>query len=217
MTRTVLVANLKGGCGKTVVATTLAAALAGTGARVALADADRQKSALRWARRRPEDAAPVIALDWSKTAGFGERSKKLDWLVIDAPGALRGDRAQALVAEAAAVLVPLAPGFYDIDATRRFLKDLDALKRVRKGKAEVHLIANRLRPRAAREAERLDALCAELGRQPLARLSERAAYGDLAERGLTVFDRPLKALDPVRAQWAPVLALLGAQALPQSA
>ncbi|PJN94246.1 hypothetical protein CNY89_15620, partial [Amaricoccus sp. HAR-UPW-R2A-40] len=43
--RTVLVANRKGGCGKTLTAVTLAAALAGRGGTVALADADPQKSA----------------------------------------------------------------------------------------------------------------------------------------------------------------------------
>ena len=203
----VLVANRKGGCGKTVVATTLAAALAATGARVALADADRQRSALRWARRRPGDAAPVEALDWSRAEGFGERPKKLDWLVIDAPGALRGERAEALVAEARAVLTPVAPSFYDLDSTRRFLKDLEALKRVRKGRAELHLIANRLRPRS-KATEALEAALAALGRPPLARIAERSVYGELAERGLTVFDRPARALDPVRAQWAPILAAL---------
>ena len=39
---TVLVANPKGGCGKTTIATHLAAAFAGAGLRAALADADRQ-------------------------------------------------------------------------------------------------------------------------------------------------------------------------------
>ena len=46
------------------------------------------------------------------------------------------------------------------------------------------------------------------GHAPLARLSERAAYGELAEQGLSIFDRPAKALDPLRAQWAPILEAL---------
>jgi chromosome partitioning protein len=210
VTKSVLIANLKGGCGKTVLATTLAAALAARGGgRVALADADRQKSALRWAKRRPADAAPIEALDWSKAADLGERPKKLDWLVIDAPGALRGGKAADLVAEAKAVLVPLAPSFYDLDATKRFLRELEALKRVRKGKAEVRLVANRVKA-GSRAAKSLEESFAALGHAPAARIAERAAYGELAERGLSIFDRPVKALDPLRAQWAPLIGLLEA-------
>ena len=88
--KTVLVANRKGGCGKTMIAITLAAALAGQGRAVGLADADRQKSALRWLRTRPESAAPIRAIDWTKPDTVGDAPKKLDWLVIDAPGALGG-------------------------------------------------------------------------------------------------------------------------------
>lgn len=207
MTGTVLVANLKGGCGKTVIATTLAAALAQTGASVALADADRQKSALRWARRRPADVAPIEALDWSRSKDVGERPKKLDWLVIDAPGALRGDKAEALIAEARLLLAPLSPSFYDVDATKRFLKEIEELKRIRKGRVEVRLVANRLRPRTKATAG-MDEIFAGLGHEPLARLSERAAYAELAEQGLSIFDRPLKTLEPMREQWAPILAAL---------
>ncbi len=209
MTGTVLVANLKGGCGKTVLATTLASALAVRGGRVALADADRQKSALRWAKRRPDGAASLEALDWTRSSGSGDRPKKLDWLVIDAPGALRGAKAADLVAEARAVLIPLAPSFYDIDATRRFLKDIEDLKRIRKGKTGIHLVANRLRPRS-RAAANLDAAFADLGAPPLARISERAAYGELAEQGLSIFDRPVKTLEPLQVQWIPILEALEA-------
>ena len=53
----VLVANTKGGCGKTTVSTHLAAAFAGAGHRTALADADRQRSSLEWTRLRPGTAA----------------------------------------------------------------------------------------------------------------------------------------------------------------
>ena len=54
----VLVANPKGGCGKTTIATHLAAAFANGGLRTALADTDRQRSCLGWLDARPDWLAP---------------------------------------------------------------------------------------------------------------------------------------------------------------
>ncbi|MEO1001209.1 MAG: ParA family protein, partial [Pseudomonadota bacterium] len=190
--------------GKTLTALTLAAALAGQGARVALADADRQKSSLRWLKLRPEAAAPITGLDWTKG---GTAPKKTDWLFIDAPGALTGARAGELIGAADAVVVPLLPSVFDAHSTRRFLKDIAEVKRVRKGKAAVHLIANRVRG-GSRGAARLAAFFEDLGHAPLAWIPERAAYPDLAAEGLSVFDKPQRAFLPLRAAWDPVLAAL---------
>ena len=60
--RVILVANTKGGCGKTTMSTTLASALAASGRRVAIADADPQRSSLTWLARRPAEAPPLFPL-----------------------------------------------------------------------------------------------------------------------------------------------------------
>jgi chromosome partitioning protein len=206
--KTVLVANRKGGCGKTLVSVTLAAALASRGAAVALADADGQKSALRWLKQRPADAAAIRGLDWTDADDVGDAPKRVDWLVIDAPGALAGGRAEALIAEAEAVVTPVLPSYFDADATKRFLKDIDDVKRVRKGKVGVHLVANRVKT-TGKATDRLRAFFAALGQQPVTWIAERAVYGDLAEQGLAIFDRPQKSYAPIRAQWEPLLARLG--------
>ena len=203
--RTILVANRKGGCGKTMVAITLASALAGQGAAVALADADPQKSALRWLKQRPATAAAIAGLDWTRSGDIGSVPQRYGWLVIDAPGAIREGRAEALIAEAEAVIAPVMPSAFDADSTRRFIKDIEEIKRVRKGKVGVHVVANRVRPQS-HAAERLRAYFAEHGQEPVAWISERAAYADLAEQGLAIFDRPQKSFAPLRAQWAPLVA-----------
>ena len=205
--RTVLVANRKGGVGKTLIAVTLASAMAARGARVGLADADRQGSSLGWLARRLAYAPRIRPLDWSSRGEIGAYPKKLDWLIIDAPGALKGSKAESLIATARAVLTPVQPGVFDAQSTRAFLDEIEDIKRVRKGKVAVHLIANRVRAnsRAARE---LEAMCVELGRPPLAQLTERAIYGELARDGLGLFDRETRALAPVRAQWEPLLEAL---------
>ena len=82
---TILVANVKGGCGKTTVATHLAAAYAVAGQPTLLADVDRQRSSWGWIERRPDSAAKVAGADWSKE--IGKPPKGLARLVIDFPGA----------------------------------------------------------------------------------------------------------------------------------
>jgi chromosome partitioning protein len=129
--KTILVANRKGGCGKTVVAITLASALAARGGKVALADADAQKSALRWLKQRPVRVPAIAGLDWTTAGNVGDLPRAYDWLVIDAPGAIKGGRAEALIAEAEAVIAPVLPSYFDVDSTKRFLKDIEDIKRVR--------------------------------------------------------------------------------------
>lgn len=202
--QTVLVANRKGGVGKTLIAVTLASAFAARGQRVALADADRQASSLGWLARRPDTVPRIRALDWRSKGDVGEVPKRIDWLIIDAPGALKGPKAETLIAEARAVLTPVQPSFFDAESTRAFLDEIEGIKRVRKGKVAVHLVANRTR-KASRAAKALEAFCAELGHTPAAWIAERAVYGELAASGLGLFDRTQKALDPVKAQWAPLL------------
>ena len=65
----ILVTNLKGGCGKTTIATNLAGAFAKGGFKTALADVDRQRSSLGWLELRPTTAATIHGLDWHKDAG----------------------------------------------------------------------------------------------------------------------------------------------------
>ena len=204
--KSILIANRKGGCGKSMAAITVAAALAGRGGAVGLADADPQKSSLRWLKHRPASVAPIRAVVWTDPSDFGEAPKKLDWMVIDAPGALTGDKAEALIAEAEAILTPVLPSVFDVDSTKRFLKEIEHVKRVRKGKVGVHLIANRTR--AGKGADRLGSFFEKLGQEPLAWITERTAYPELAAQGLAIFDKPQKLYEPMKAQWAPVLAAL---------
>ena len=149
----VLVANSKGGCGKSTIAAQLAAAFAKAGLRTILADADRQHSSLEWIRRRPEELAPIHGLDWAKA--IGKIPKSTARLIIDAPAALRPKQAEALVMMADLIVLPVLPSPYDEAATTQFLDRLDSIKPIRKNKKAVALVGNRMRTRT-RAAVRLD-------------------------------------------------------------
>ena len=72
--RTISIINPKGGCGKSTIATSLAAALAWEGYQVALADMDPQQSTTDWLQQRPDDQPEIIGLS------------------IDGPGQVRAPR-----------------------------------------------------------------------------------------------------------------------------
>ncbi len=59
----ILVANPKGGSGKTTIAVNLAGYYASAGRRTGLFDLDRQQSALRWLARRPAGLATIRGFD----------------------------------------------------------------------------------------------------------------------------------------------------------
>lgn len=205
--RKILVVNTKGGCGKTTIATNLAAALAVRGEDVALADADRQKSSLSWTKRRPEHFTPVEGLNWTKPEAIGEKDGGLDAIVIDGPGGLRSEMAKTLISEATDIVVPVLPSVFDWDATLKFLDGISEIKKVRKGKADIHLVANRVNRRSTQVTD-LENRLADKGYPVLCRISDRVHYAKHASTGTGVFDFEDSRSHEIRGQWHPLLQAL---------
>ena len=139
MTRAILIANPKGGAGKTTLSINLAGWLATQGLAVSLLDLDRQKSASKWLARRPAHLPPIGLA--------GEGGEKPSWLIIDSPAGLHGKNLDHAVKLVTQVLVPISPSLFDIQASQDFLSELAAEKKVRRGKIDIGVVGMRMAPR----------------------------------------------------------------------
>jgi chromosome partitioning protein len=198
----ILIANSKGGCGKSTLATNLAGALALAGHKVLLADADRQRSSLAWAARRPATARQIEVVDWVKSPSAVPRD--VTRLVIDGPAGLRKGDVEELIASADLVVMPVLPSTFDQEASRAFLAKLDELKPIRKNRKGVAIVGNRMRDRT-NAAGRLDRFLSGLGHTVIARLRDSQAYGEAAEAGLSIFDLKGSRTKLLREDWQPLM------------
>ncbi|MEA1938046.1 MAG: ParA family protein [Pseudomonadota bacterium] len=203
---TILVANSKGGCGKTTVATHLAVAFAKAGHATALIDTDRQRAALAWGKRRNESCAPVTLIDWTKQAVPLQKSR-FSRLIIDVPAGIKRTNMAELVDLADHIVIPVSPSMFDETGTLRFLKRLEDLKPIRKSRKTVILVGNRVR-RNTHAAARLERFLASLGHNVPARIRDSQLYPDYAIGGGTVFDGNNRRTRAHRDDWLPLLTFI---------
>lgn len=192
--KTILIANPKGGSGKTTLSANIAGFLANRGQRVALLDLDRQKSASLWLDMRPADLPPIHILSPRKKHAS-------DWLVIDSPAGLHGKNLAHALKLASKIIVPVAPSLFDLNASRDFLQILSEEKSVRKSKCHVGVIGMRMDPRT-RAAWALEHFLFTLDLPVLAYLRETQVYVNAAFEGKSLFDLPHHLAERDLDQWA---------------
>ena len=199
--RTVLIANSKGGSGKTTLATNLAGYFASRGRRVVLSDLDRQQSALDWLKRRPEILPRIQGID-----GRSQRSNSssAEWLVIDSPAGLHGEKLTEAIKQADLVIVPMQASAFDIGATSDFLDALREEKAIRKERTFVAMVGTRVDVRA-RSLNSLNTFLQDTGFPVLTCLRNAQVYVHAAEQGASLFDfRPSLVARDIE-QWTPLL------------
>jgi chromosome partitioning protein len=200
--QTILVANPKGGSGKTTLATNVAGWLAGRKQKVVLADFDPLRASAEWLKRRPK-LFPAIA-GWTPDASRDEiKEQHPDWLVMDTPAGLHGDSLREAMQRADVLLLPVAPSAFDMAATEHFLDQIGTYKAVKKGEIAIGLVAMRVDPRTLAAAELEEFL--EAFKFPLvAHLRQTQVYVHCARDGSTVFDLPRSRAEQDWEQWRPL-------------
>lgn len=193
----VVVANPKGGVGKSTLSTNIAGYFAAQGHAVMLGDADRQQSSRLWLGLRPPAARPIAT--WDVNADMIAKAPKgTTHVVLDTPAGLHGWRFNDVMKMANKVIVPLQPSVFDIFATKAFLDQL--IKNKHYDKLQIGVVGMRVDARTI-AAEKLHEFVATLGLPVLGYLRDTQNYIHLAARGLTLFDVTPGRVEKDLAQW----------------
>lgn len=198
-----LVANPKGGVGKSTVATNLAGYFARQGQRTMLGDLDRQQSARAWLALRPSTLPPIETWDIDE-ARVARPPRGVSHVVLDSPAALHGSLLKDALRVSDRVIVPLQPSLFDIYATTAFLAKL-AERGDLKSNGQVGVLGMRVDQRT-RASDQLQRFVEGLNLPVLGFLRDTQNYVQLAAHGLTVWDVAPSRVEKDVEQWNPLLA-----------
>jgi chromosome partitioning protein len=202
----IVVANPKGGVGKTTLSTNVAGYYASRGQAVMLGDVDRQQSARTWLALRPAGLAPIRA--WEVAHDEVVRPPKgTTHVVLDTPAGLHGKRLDEVMKVADKVLIPLQPSIFDIHATHEFVRQLLAHKR--SDKVKLAIVGMRTREGTI-STDQLRGFLDGQGVPLLGFVRDTQNYVHLAAHGLTLWDVNSNRFERDIEQWKPITKWLDA-------
>ena len=147
----IVVLNPKGGCGKTTLATNIAAYYAMRGPAPTLVDFDAQGFSMRWLHKRPDNRPRIHGIGAYRQAMQGRQAVHLqpepdtEKLIIDLPAALNPDEIQDVAYDAGSILIPVLPSTIDVHCATRFIANLLLVTQIDRRNRQLAVVANRTR------------------------------------------------------------------------
>ena len=182
----IVIANPKGGSGKSTLSTNVAGFFASRGHLVMLGDADVQQSSKLWHDLRPPGATKIAT--WELQADLVLTAKPprgTTHVVIDTPGGLGGWRFKEVVGRADKLLIPIMPSIFDMYAAQAFITQVREITKTTKTK--LGIIGMRVDERTI-AASKLREFMAKLDVPIVGYLRDTQYYLHLAAHGLSLFD-----------------------------
>ena len=196
----IVIANPKGGVGKSTIATNLAGYLSHQGCNVMLGDIDVQQSSRAWLDLRPGSLPPIRP--WEIADGhIAKAPKGTTHMVLDTPAGLDGKHLDDVLRIADKIIVPLQASMFDILATQSFLQKLIH----RHGKGEIAIIGMRVNVRT-KAADQLAHYVSNLGLPVLGCLRDTQNYVQLTALGATLWDVAPSRVEKDVVQWQELIA-----------
>jgi len=196
----IVVANPKGGVGKSTLSTNIAGYFASCGHTVMLGDVDVQQSSKLWLQLRPAQVRPIQSWDIDADA-IAKPPKGVTHVVLDTPAGLHGKRLREVIKRADRIVVPLQASVFDVFATRAFMDELATSRKM--DDVPVALVGMRVHERTL-SADKLRTMAEQLGWPLLTMLRDTQNYVHLAASGLTLFDVAQSKVERDLEQWQPL-------------
>ena len=199
----IVILNPKGGCGKSTLATNLAACYAQDGPTPAIMDYDPQGSTTAWLDRRSGELPHIHGIAAFKKSMQATRSWQLRVpnetrnLLIDSPASISHDDLRELTRDSTSILVPVLPSSMDIHAASRCIADLLLVAKVDRRDRKLAVVANRTR-KNTKSFGKLMRFLDSLGIPIIAVLRDSQNFVHAAEQGLGLCDmQPSRVKDDV--------------------
>ena len=189
----IVILNPKGGCGKSTLATNLAASYAQRGPTPAIMDYDPQGSTMAWLQRRPGDLPEIHGIAAYKKSMQATRSWQLRVpndtinLLVDSPASVDHNDLRELTRDSTSILVPVLPSSMDIHAASRCIADLLLVAKVDRRDRKLAVVANRTR-KNTKSFGKLMRFLDSLGIPIIAVLRDSQNFVHAAEEGVGLCD-----------------------------
>jgi chromosome partitioning protein len=205
--RNILIANSKGGCGKTTLATNLAAYFSRRGRATALMDCDPQGSSSYWLKLRPQEASPITGISGvsqysaAETRNFQQRVPRgIERVVVDTSAGLSGTQLYNRIRDADLIIVPILPSPIDIHSAVNFVREIEITGCLRESNKQLLVIANRARANTVMFAT-LNEFLLELGLPRVTHTRDSQLYIRAAAQGLGIADLSRSRAEAEKDRW----------------
>jgi chromosome partitioning protein len=217
----ITVINMKGGCGKTTIATNLASALATCGRNTTLIDYDPQGSSTYWLNHRKEDVSEINGIVAYPTNKPVTRSWQMqlplgtEYVIADTPACLKGLDMIDQINGSNTILIPVLPSSIDMHATADFIRDLYLIAKVKPKNIRLCIVCNRVKPNTI-SFHALEKFLDAMDIPVIAKLRETQSYNRASESGLGIHELGSKASEKDHEDWRQIVHWLDVESQAQS-